>query len=109
MVGPGTGIAPFRSFIEERAVTKATGKTWLFFGDQHAATDYIYQDELEQYQKEGVLTKLDTAFSRDTAQKVYVQNKMIENSQEMFAWMKMGHTSTFVETNNEWQKTLTTH
>ena len=53
MVGPGTGIAPFRSFIEERAVTKATGKSWLFFGDQHAASDFLYQDELEQYQKEG--------------------------------------------------------
>ena len=84
MVGPGTGIAPFRSFIEERAVTKATGKSWLFFGDQHAASDFLYQDELEQYQKEGVLTKLDTAFSRDTEQKVYVQHKMLENSKELF-------------------------
>ena len=59
MVGPGTGIAPFRSFIEERAVTKATGRTWLFFGDQHAASDFLYQEELEQYQKDGVLTKLE--------------------------------------------------
>ena len=90
MVGPGTGIAPFRSFIEERAVTKATGRSWLFFGDQHAASDFLYQDELEQYQKDGVLTKLETAFSRDTAQKVYVQNKMLENSKELFEWLENG-------------------
>ena len=90
MVGPGTGIAPFRSFIEERAVTKATGRTWLFFGDQHAASDFLYQDELEQYQKDGVLTRLETAFSRDTAQKVYVQHKMLENSKELFEWLENG-------------------
>src|SRR3954447_5976308 len=90
MVGPGTGIAPFRSFIQERAVTKASGRSWLFFGDQHAASDFLYQNELEQYQKEGVLTKLDTAFSRDTEQKVYVQHKMLENSKELFQWLENG-------------------
>ncbi|NRD78306.1 sulfite reductase subunit alpha [Bacillus sp. BRMEA1] len=90
MVGPGTGIAPFRSFIEERAVNKASGRSWLFFGDQHAATDFLYREELEQYQKEGVLTKLDTAFSRDSAQKVYVQHKMLENSKELYAWLENG-------------------
>ena len=90
MVGPGTGIAPFRSFIEERAVTNAAGKSWLLFGDQHEATDFLYQDELEQYQKDGVLTKLDTAFSRDTEQKVYVQHKMLENSKELFRWIENG-------------------
>lgn len=90
MVGPGTGIAPFRSFIEERAVTKASGKTWLFFGDQHEACDFLYKEELEQYQKEGVLTKIDTAFSRDTEQKVYVQHKMLENSKELFQWLENG-------------------
>lgn len=90
MVGPGTGIAPFRSFIQERAVTKATGRSWLFFGDQHAASDFLYQDELEKYQKDEVLTKLETAWSRDTAQKVYVQNKMLENSKELFEWIENG-------------------
>jgi sulfite reductase (NADPH) flavoprotein alpha-component len=90
MVGPGTGIAPFRSFIEERAVTKATGRTWLFFGDQHAACDFLYQDELEKYQKDGVLTRLETAWSRDTAQKVYVQHKILEHSKELFEWLENG-------------------
>lgn len=90
MVGPGTGIAPFRSFIQERAVNKATGRSWLFFGDQHAASDFLYQNELEQYQQDGVLTRLDTAFSRDAVQKVYVQHKLIEHSKELFAWIEKG-------------------
>ncbi|MGX4202146.1 diflavin oxidoreductase [Bacillus sp. JK74] len=90
MVGPGTGIAPFRSFIEERAVNKVSGKTWLFFGDQYSATDFLYQDELEKYQEEGVLTKVDKAFSRDTEQKVYVQHKMLENSKEVYQWLQDG-------------------
>ncbi|MCI1696330.1 sulfite reductase subunit alpha [Aneurinibacillus aneurinilyticus] len=90
MVGPGTGIAPFRSFIQERAVNEATGKSWLFFGDQHAASDFLYQNELEKYQKDGVLTRLETAFSRDTEQKVYVQHKMLENSKELFEWLENG-------------------
>jgi sulfite reductase (NADPH) flavoprotein alpha-component len=90
MVGPGTGIAPFRSFIEERAVTKVTGKTWLFFGDQHEGSDFLYRDELEQYQKDGVLTKLSTAWSRDTEKKVYVQHKILENSKELFEWLEKG-------------------
>ncbi|QIZ06451.1 sulfite reductase subunit alpha [Priestia megaterium] len=90
MVGPGTGIAPFRSFIQERAVTEATGRSWLFFGDQYAASDFLYQDELEQYQKDGVLTRLETAFSRDTEQKVYVQHRMLEDSKELFEWLENG-------------------
>lgn len=90
MIGPGTGIAPFRSFIEERAVTKAPGKAWLFFGDQHEATDYLYKDELENYLKNGVLTRIDTAFSRDTDKKVYVQHRMLENSKELYAWLQEG-------------------
>ncbi|MEH7072833.1 sulfite reductase subunit alpha [Neobacillus drentensis] len=90
MVGPGTGIAPFRSFIQERTVNKGTGRSWLFFGDQHAATDFLYKDELEKYQQDGVLSKLDTAFSRDGDQKVYVQHKMIEQSKELFEWLQTG-------------------
>ncbi|WP_056476503.1 sulfite reductase subunit alpha [Bacillus sp. FJAT-25509] len=90
MVGPGTGIAPFRSFIQERAVNKVAGRSWLFFGDQHEASDFLYKSELEKYQQDGVLTKIDTAFSRDTDQKVYVQHKMLENSKEMFEWIEKG-------------------
>jgi sulfite reductase (NADPH) flavoprotein alpha-component len=90
MVGPGTGIAPFRSFIQERAAEKASGRAWLFFGDQHATTDFLYQEEFEMYQKEGALTKLDTAFSRDTEQKIYVQHKISENGKELFEWLENG-------------------
>ncbi|MFC0215806.1 sulfite reductase subunit alpha [Paenibacillus chartarius] len=90
MVGPGTGIAPFRSFIQERAVTNAPGRAWLFFGDQRSSTDFLYRSELEQYMQDGALTKLDTAFSRDTEQKVYVQHKMLENSKELFEWIDGG-------------------
>jgi sulfite reductase (NADPH) flavoprotein alpha-component len=92
MVGPGTGIAPFRSFIQERAVNKATGRSWLFFGDQHEASDFLYRDELEKYQQDGILTKLDTAFSRDGAEKVYVQHKMLQNSKELYEWIQKGAT-----------------
>ncbi len=90
MVGPGTGIAPFRSFIQERAASGSEGNSWLFFGDQHSATDFLYQMELEQYWKKGVLTRLDAAFSRDTDQKVYVQHKMLDNSKELFDWLEKG-------------------
>ncbi|MCQ6277562.1 protein CysJ [Bacillus sp. V3B] len=90
MVGPGTGIAPFRSFIEERAVTKESGRSWLFFGDQYSASDFLYQDELEHFQRDGVLTRLENAFFRDTERKVYVQHKMLENSQELFQWLENG-------------------
>ncbi|OLO38013.1 protein CysJ [Alkalihalophilus pseudofirmus] len=90
MVGPGTGIAPFRSFIQELAVNSGAGRSWLFFGDQHSATDFLYEDELKQYQQDGVLTKLDAAFSRDSEQKVYVQHKIFENSKEVFEWLENG-------------------
>lgn len=90
MVGPGTGIAPFRAFLQERYESKATGKNWLFFGDQHAATDFIYEDEITEYQKLGFLQKLDLAFSRDQADKIYVQDKMLENGEELYRWLEEG-------------------
>lgn len=90
MVGPGTGIAPFRAFLEERQVFEAAGRNWLFFGDQHATCDFIYQDELEAMQKSGTLTRLDTAFSRDQAEKIYVQNRMEENGAELWKWLESG-------------------
>jgi len=90
MIGPGTGIAPFRSFLEEREEIGAEGKTWLFFGDQHFVTDFLYQVEWQQWLKEGVLTRMDVAFSRDTKDKIYVQHRMIENSQAIFKWLEEG-------------------
>jgi sulfite reductase (NADPH) flavoprotein alpha-component len=90
MVGPGTGIAPFRAFLEERRATKAKGKNWLFFGDQHAETDFLYRDELIGMNRDGILTRLDTAFSRDQQEKVYVQHRIIEHAKELFAWLEEG-------------------
>ncbi len=90
MVGPGTGIAPFRAFLEERAATKAAGKNWLFFGDQHEASDFLYREQLDEYQASGVLTQLDTAFSRDQEQKVYVQDRMREKGAELYEWLEAG-------------------
>jgi len=90
MIGPGTGIAPFRAFMEEREEIGAEGKTWLFFGEQHFVTDFLYQIEWQQWLKEGVLTRMDVAFSRDTEDKVYVQHRMKENSQAIFKWLEEG-------------------
>ena len=90
MVGPGTGIAPFRAYLQERQATGATGKNWLFFGDQKAAYDYLYQDELEAMKASGVLTRLDLAFSRDQTEKVYVQQRMLENAGEIYRWLEEG-------------------
>ena len=90
MIGPGTGVAPYRSFLEEREEIGAEGKTWLFFGDQHYVTDFIYQVEWQRWLKDGVLTKMDVAFSRDSDQKVYVQHRMMENSKELFRWLEEG-------------------
>ena len=90
MVGPGTGIAPFRAFLEERRAAGAKGKNWLLFGDQHAATDFLYHDELEQMMRNGLLTHLHTAFSRDQAEKLYVQHRMLEHANELFAWLEQG-------------------
>ncbi|WP_412163127.1 sulfite reductase subunit alpha [Curtobacterium flaccumfaciens] len=90
MIGPGTGVAPFRGFLHERAVSGATGRNWLFFGDQHRDTDFVYRDELTELQEQGVLDRLDLAFSRDQAEKVYVQTRMLERSAELFAWLEDG-------------------
>ena len=90
MVGPGTGIAPFRAFLQERKATGATGKNWLFFGDQKAAYDFLYREELEEMQAGGVLTRLDTAFSRDQDAKIYVQQRMMENADEIYQWLEAG-------------------
>jgi len=90
MVGPGTGIAPFRAFLEERRATGATGRNWLFFGDQRAATDLLYREELTAMQKDGTLARLDLAFSRDQAEKIYVQHRMLEHGAELWAWLQNG-------------------
>jgi len=90
MVGPGTGIAPFRAFIEERKATGAAGKNWLFFGDRSSKTDYLYGEEWEQYRKDRLLTDLDLAWSRDQAEKEYVQHKMLAKGKELFAWLQDG-------------------
>jgi sulfite reductase (NADPH) flavoprotein alpha-component len=90
MVGPGTGIAPFRAFVEERVALGQKGKTWLFFGDQHFNSDFLYQLEWMDYLKSGALTRFDVAFSRDTDHKVYVQHRMKEKAADLYAWMKEG-------------------
>lgn len=90
MVGPGTGIAPFRAFLEEREVSGASGGNWLFFGNPHRATDFIYEDELSGFVDRGVLTRLDTAFSRDQEHKIYVQDRMLEAGGELWQWLQDG-------------------
>lgn len=90
MCGPGTGIAPFRAFLEERLATGAKGRNWLFFGDQKRATDFLYQETLERWVSDGHLARLDVAFSRDQAEKIYVQNRMLENAAELWAWLQNG-------------------
>ncbi|WP_428935033.1 diflavin oxidoreductase [Streptomyces sp. ACT015] len=90
MIGPGTGVAPFRGFLHERAARGATGRNWLFFGDRHRATDFVYEDELTALRERGVLTELDLAFSRDQAAKVYVQSRMRERARELYAWLQDG-------------------
>lgn len=90
MIGPGTGVAPFRSFIEEREERGIEGNTWLFFGEQHFTTDFLYQTDWQNWLKEGVLSRLDLAFSRDTEEKVYVQKLIQENSKEFYQWLQGG-------------------
>jgi sulfite reductase (NADPH) flavoprotein alpha-component len=90
MVGPGTGIAPFRAFLQEREFRKANGKNWLFFGDRNASTDFIYREEIEALQSSGLLTRLDLAFSRDQEEKIYVQDRMKQSGAELWAWLEQG-------------------
>ncbi|SFL73610.1 assimilatory sulfite reductase (NADPH) flavoprotein subunit [Salibacterium qingdaonense] len=90
MIGPGTGAAPFRAFLEEREEQEAKGKSWFFFGEQHFSTDFLYQVEWQRWLKEGVLSKMDMAFSRDTEEKVYVQHRMLEKSRDFYAWLMEG-------------------
>ena len=90
MIGPGTGIAPFRAFLEEREAREAKGKNWLFFGDQHAATDFLYEEQISEWQKSELLTRFNTAFSRDQAEKIYVQNRIVEQAEAFYAWLEEG-------------------
>ena len=90
MIGPGTGIAPFRAFLQERDARGASGKNWLFFGNPHFTQDFLYQVEIQGYLKSGLLSKVDVAFSRDQAEKVYVQDKLRKNAKEVFEWLEAG-------------------
>jgi sulfite reductase (NADPH) flavoprotein alpha-component len=90
LVGPGTGIAPFRAFLQERRAVGARGRNWLFFGDQRRDCDFLYQEELEAYLRSGLLTRLDLAFSRDQREKIYVQHRMLENAAQLWAWLEEG-------------------
>ena len=90
MIGPGTGVAPFRAFVEHRATLGSRGRNWLFFGDQHFATDFLYQVEWQRWHKSGVLSRLDLAFSRDQAEKLYVQHRMRESARDVYAWLQDG-------------------
>jgi sulfite reductase (NADPH) flavoprotein alpha-component len=90
MIGPGTGVAPFRAFLHERRTLGHKGKNWLFFGERSAATDYLYRDELESMHADGHLTRLDTAFSRDSGHKIYVQDRMMEQAPQFWSWLQAG-------------------
>jgi sulfite reductase (NADPH) flavoprotein alpha-component len=90
MIGPGTGIAPFRAFLQERRAVGARGRNWLFFGNPHRRTDFLYEDELLEYRRDGLLARLDSAFSRDQDHKVYVQHRMLEHAAELWGWLEDG-------------------
>jgi sulfite reductase (NADPH) flavoprotein alpha-component len=90
MVGPGTGIAPFRAFLEDRKATSAAGRNWLFFGNPHSRTDFLYQDEIEAYIADGTLSKFDVAWSRDQKEKLYVQHLMLQQGAELWEWLGKG-------------------
>jgi sulfite reductase alpha subunit-like flavoprotein len=90
MVGPGTGIAPFRGFLQERRAMGDSGRNWLFFGDRHAAENFYYRSELEDMFRDGFLTKLDLAFSRDQRERIYVQHRMFDNGADLWRWLQSG-------------------
>ncbi|NQY86291.1 MAG: assimilatory sulfite reductase (NADPH) flavoprotein subunit [Colwellia sp.] len=90
MIGPGTGVAPFRAFMQQREADEASGDNWMFFGDQTFTQDFLYQVEWQNYLKSGLLTRMDVAFSRDQAQKIYVQDRLKENASEVYAWLERG-------------------
>ncbi|HZC37912.1 MAG TPA: assimilatory sulfite reductase (NADPH) flavoprotein subunit [Sphingomicrobium sp.] len=90
MIGTGTGVAPFRAFLQEREVRAAAGRSWLFFGERNLRSDFLYQLEWQQWLKDGVLTRLDAAFSRDTDEKIYVQQRMLEQGRDLYAWLEDG-------------------
>ena len=96
MVGPGTGVAPFRAYLQERKAVRAKGKNWLFFGSQHEHCDFAYRNEFEAFKKEGILTRLDCAWSRDQPQKIYVQHRMKENAAEIWKWLDVEGAHFFV-------------
>ena len=90
MVGPGTGVAPFRAFVQERRATGASGRSWLFFGDRHFTHDFLYQLEWQDALRDGALTRMDVAFSRDTPEKVYVQHRLWDKRHELVEWLDNG-------------------
>src|SRR3546814_10239645 len=90
MIGAGTGVAPYRAFLQEREVRGAGGKSWLFFGERNFRTDFLYQSEWQAWLKDGVLDRMDVAFSRDGAEKIYVQQRMRERSRELLDWLENG-------------------
>ncbi len=104
MIGPGTGIAPFRAFLQHRKAHGHKGDNWLFFGEQRRASDFLYREDLEGMFKDGILTRFDTAFSRDQSHKVYVQDRMRENDAELFRWLECGAHFMYAVTQIGWRK-----
>jgi sulfite reductase (NADPH) flavoprotein alpha-component len=90
MIGPGTSIAPFRAFLKDRSATGSKGRNWLFFGDQRQEFDHLYRQEMETYTTSGLLSRLDLVFSRDQAEKIYVQHRMKENGKKFWSWLQEG-------------------
>ena len=103
MVGPGTGVAPFRAFLEEREATEAPGRNWLFFGNPYQSTDFIYEEQIKGWVDKGVLSRLDLAFSRDQKEKIYVQDKMLESFESCMYSISF-HCDIAVATISHWEK-----